>query len=850
LHTKKDAIVSIKLKLFFMVGLPIAALVIIFSLGLEQFYAINSGIDKVNTIHLDRATMINADRDAYQAQMAVTMARLKHDMEGLKALESDHDENITQTWDRILGPSVHFTPDMEESLTKFKRFFQDWKSTNEAMFTIAKETYAANTERDASAAKAVASFDAMRTVIDQLGGLASTKLANPALNTAERRATENALDSILNADRDAYQAYVAQLLATHAHDEASVKQLAASFAENMEQTKARVLKGADLLGPAGKALKASFITEFDAWSSLSRTAVTLSADNMGANLRHEELLAQSDNAFTVMRDSINTLGDQEAVLVEHDLTDLDNSISSIVRTYIWVTVACLALAVLVTLFISTRLTASLKRTMHFARSVADGDFSAELTVKGRDEVSQLAEAVKQIPATLSAFRRELTTVAEAVDNGWLRQKADSSSFKGAYKDLVDNANAVADIYLQFMDTVPMPLLTLDTGNTIRFVNKAGASFDDRTPDALAGTKCHDIFKTSDCNTPNCACNKAILEEKDQVAETDAHPGGEDMEIRYMGVPNYTRDGKLVGAFEIVVDQTEIVRSQRKMQALATRAADITTRLAEASSQISEQVDRASRGADIQRGRATEAATAMEEMNSTVLEVARNASSAAENAENARLKSTNGADIVKNVVTAIDSIQTKAMSLKTNMVSLGEKAEDIGRIMNVITDIADQTNLLALNAAIEAARAGEAGRGFAVVADEVRKLAEKTMSATQEVGRAIGEIQSGTRQNVNETEGAVEAVNESTELVSQAGAALAEILDMSEHTADQVRAIATAAEEQSATSEEINRSTEEINTISTETAEAMAQSAHAVRELVALADELHTMIDELRARQTD
>ena len=131
-----------------------------------------------------------------------------------------------------------------------------------------------------------------------------------------------------------------------------------------------------------------------------------------------------------------------------------------------------------------------------------------------------------------------------------------------------------------------------------------------------------------------------------------------------------------------------------------------------------------------------------------------------------------------------------------MGELGKQAQGIGQIITVIEDIADQTNLLALNAAIEAARAGEAGRGFAVVADEVRKLAEKTMSATREVVDFVGAIQDCAQKNVVATDSAVKLVEESTGLAGQSGEALHAIVGMVQRTADQVRAIATASEEQS------------------------------------------------------
>lgn len=164
---------------------------------------------------------------------------------------------------------------------------------------------------------------------------------------------------------------------------------------------------------------------------------------------------------------------------------------------------------------------------------------------------------------------------------------------------------------------------------------------------------------------------------------------------------------------------------------------------------------------------------------------------------------------------------------------------------VISDIADQTNLLALNAAIEAARAGDAGRGFAVVADEVRKLAEKTMVATKEVGDAIVGIQAGTRMNLEHVEKSVADIEVATQLAGQSGTSLQEIVGMVETATDQVRAIATASEEQSAASEEINRSIEDIHRISDETATAMEESSRAVSDLAEQINSLQQLIERMK-----
>jgi methyl-accepting chemotaxis protein len=264
----------------------------------------------------------------------------------------------------------------------------------------------------------------------------------------------------------------------------------------------------------------------------------------------------------------------------------------------------------------------------------------------------------------------------------------------------------------------------------------------------------------------------------------------------------------------------------------------------ASEELSAQVEQSSRGAALQSDRVGETATSMEQMNATVLEVARNASQATDTADQARVKAQEGAEVVSQAVRSIGQARNHALELKEDMGGLGRQAENIGQVLNVISDIADQTNLLALNAAIEAARAGEAGRGFAVVADEVRKLAEKTMTATKEVGASIRGMQEGTRKNIASVEQAVGQIEDATGLAGKSGEALQAIVALVDQTTDQVRSIATASEEQSAASEEINRAIKDISQISMETADAMRQSSQAVGELARQSQELKVILAEM------
>ena len=289
-------------------------------------------------------------------------------------------------------------------------------------------------------------------------------------------------------------------------------------------------------------------------------------------------------------------------------------------------------------------------------------------------------------------------------------------------------------------------------------------------------------------------------------------------------------------------------AKAKTEAMLTAAAwleEVASVVSSASTQLSAQIEQSDRGAGESSQRLGEAATAMNEMNATVQEVSKNAGSASSASTETKERASTGSHIVEQAVQGIEQVHQMSLVLKDDMGQLNEHAQDITRIMNVISDIADQTNLLALNAAIEAARAGEAGRGFAVVADEVRKLAEKTMASTNDVGNAIKAIQESTAKSMTGVDQAVERIAQVDELASRSGQALREIVNTAEVTADQVNAIATASGEQSAASEEINQTIVQVNDMSRQTADTMAEASKAVSDLASQAQRLTALIQEMK-----
>ncbi|SHN56462.1 methyl-accepting chemotaxis protein [Desulfovibrio litoralis] len=261
--------------------------------------------------------------------------------------------------------------------------------------------------------------------------------------------------------------------------------------------------------------------------------------------------------------------------------------------------------------------------------------------------------------------------------------------------------------------------------------------------------------------------------------------------------------------------------------------------------LAEKVIQAHKGSELQCIKLAESSSAMHEMTSTVIEVSRNASLASNSASETRQNADKGSSIVDATIKAIYEVSQKAQVMSQEMNVLGEQAQGIGQIMTVITDIADQTNLLALNAAIEAARAGEAGRGFAVVADEVRKLAEKTMAATKQVGDVIREIQKSTTNNIQTMSEAGVVVMKSSDLAKEAGQALVDIVKIAEATSDKVLSIATASEEQSQASEEINQGMSAIHRFANENTELMVDATKLVEELSQLNESISSLVTEFK-----
>ena len=456
----------------------------------------------------------------------------------------------------------------------------------------------------------------------------------------------------------------------------------------------------------------------------------------------------------------------------------------------------------------------LERLSGFAQKVMAGDYASRIKTHSNNEIGTLSEAL----------------------NGMLDKLESQLAFSRGV-----------------LDTLPVPCAVFDTEDRLAFANVPMLSTFDhpgKMEDFIGMTSGKFYYNDETRSTSITHCLKSgEAASMDFVVERKT---GNPMHADIFTKPMHDDKGRLSHAILVLLDTTTtfeqqeaIKRNSETMRGVAVSVLDLLQAANAACEQLVSVLVKTDKATAETTERMHDTLTAMEQMNMAVLDISKNASDAAASSDNMRNTATDGQNIVGQVVSSINLVQKNSLALRADMEKLSDEAQSINQIMTVISDIADQTNLLALNAAIEAARAGDAGRGFAVVADEVRKLAEKTMSATTEVGSAIENIQQGTRRNMEHVDRAVVSIEEVTGLANTSGDRLKDIVEITALSADMVRAIATASEQQSASSAQINEAVEAVDSTLKDVAVVIADANNAAQQLNGQMAEIRQLMDKLK-----
>lgn len=506
-------------------------------------------------------------------------------------------------------------------------------------------------------------------------------------------------------------------------------------------------------------------------------------------------------------------GDPMAVVsLRTSLVDMYANISSQRWTAIVLALLSIVSSFLLSVFlIKRKIAAPLIQSIGQVQNLSEGDLSEFSVVESNDEVGDLSKALKKLQASM-VDRSEL--VSDFADGNFEREIT-----------LLSEKDTLGKSFQKIRESLRKLIVELKT--------LTGASFEGRL-NYRAEPGMHKGEFREIITGVNATLDAAILPINDSIKVIEQMARG-DFGIRIN--ENYRGEHQKL--------KENINRLADSMSGILKEVSEAIEATASASGQISTSTEEMSAGAQEQSQQTVEVAGAVEEMTRTIMETTQNASVAAQTSRNAGSVATDGGKSVSETIEGMNRIANVVKKSAETVRDLGKSSDEIGEIIQVIEDIADQTNLLALNAAIEAARAGEQGRGFAVVADEVRKLAERTTKATKEITQMIKQIQIDTVGAVNSMQEGTEEVEKGIKLADKSGKSLQEIITETQKVVDIITQVAAASEQQSVASEQISRNIEAINTVTQETASGIQQIASSSENLNRLTNNLERLVSRFK-----
>ncbi|HPN39460.1 MAG TPA: methyl-accepting chemotaxis protein [Melioribacteraceae bacterium] len=638
-----------------------------------------------------------------------------------------------------------------------------------------------------------------------------TGISNLKLSLDQSEVRLRSYELLLQVDRDLQQALVAERSLIHTPiTSPKFDEYVKAHQENIQQAKDRWQKYILLIQTdKEKALVNEYGTLEQKWESITNSIVSKLRSGDTADIQNA--IIQSDGeaavAFEECRDIIDKLTGVNDEFSAEELVKNEETYSTSITTLLIISAISFILSFIVGRFLTNAIKEPLERAKLMMQNLSKGNLKTRLKLDIKDEIGEMANAMDNMADNLADKMNQLYKISEGDLNVSFSNYSSDDEITPSFERIVKTLNNLRDEIISLNNEAKNGNLSF-RGDLNKF---KGVYFNlvkgvNETIDSLM--------------TP--------IKEGSDVLGILAKG---DLTVRVVG--NYFGDHQLIkNSINSVADSLGSALSEVNQASMAA---------ASAANQISASTEEMASGSQELASQVTEIAGAVEEMTKTIYESTKNTGTVAEKSKLASQRVKHGVDKVNDTKTGMQRIVKSATKTGEIIANLAKQTEQIGQITQVIDEIADQTNLLALNAAIEAARAGEQGRGFAVVADEVRKLAERTTKATKEIADTIKTIQNGVMDANSSMQEAQSSVVEGMKLTDDVSTSLFAIMENTNDVTDLATQVSAASEELSATSEQISKSIENISSVTQESASGVQQIARAAEDLNRLTENLQGLV---------